>query len=223
MNKIFTSTLFLLPFCILSAQSLKIEYEVQFKSMNSGDIKGSEEFKKKVAEVQNKPQKHVLIYSDGKSVYESFPHPEIYDMNVSDPFEATKSHSNSYKIDAIKLFKIKEKNGAYSYRNVKNEKYYEYAVPIFNNIKMLDANDTILNYSCKIMEVELINKKKAKVWYTEELPMKTGPLSYYNFPGVVLKIETDYMTVIPKSIDKAASNIELEKMDENLKVIDKTL
>jgi len=221
MNKIYIATLLFLPFVNVFSQSLKIEYEVQFKSQKPKEIAGSEDFKKKIIETDNQPQKHILTYSDGNSVYESFPPPIIYDTKESDIVDVTKMYKNSYQIQSIKLFKFKDQPGAYSYKKTKNEEFYEYLIPIFNESKKLEGDDKILNYPCKIIEVVLSNHKKAKVWYTDELPIKTGPMSYFNFPGVVLRVETDFMTVTTKNIENISSNIELETMNKNLKVYEK--
>lgn len=218
MIKIYITSLLFLPLLSVSAQSFKIEYEAQFKTENTFEGAGSEGFKKKIKELESQPQKHILTYSEGNSVYQSFPPPIIYDNNGNDKLDVTGMYKNSYKIRPIKLFRFKEDAGAYSLKNIKNEETYHYAVPIFNKIQIIDGGDVVLDYQCKIIEVELANKKKAKVWYTEQIPAKTGPLNYFNFPGVVLKVETEFMSVQAKNIEKNLANIDLEKMDKSLKV-----
>jgi GLPGLI family protein len=218
MNKIYILSLLLLPLLSISAQSFKIEYEAQFKSEKTFEGAGSEEFKKQIKDIASQPQKHILTYSEGNSVYQSYPPQMIYDNHGNNKLDVTGMYRNSYKINPIKLFKFKEEAGAYSLKNVQNVESYQYMIPIFNKIQKLEGSDIILDYQCKIIEVELINKKKAKVWYTEQIPAKTGPLNYFDFPGVVLKVETEFMSVQAKNIEKNLANIDLEKMDKNLKV-----
>lgn len=218
MNKIYILSLLLLPLLSISAQSFKIEYEAQFKSEKTFEGAGSEQFRKEIKELESQPQKHILTYSNGNSVYQSYPAPMIYDNHGNNKLDVTGIYRNSYKIHPIKLFRFKEEAGAYSLKNIQNEESYQYVIPAFKEIKKLEDQDMILDYQCKIIEVELINKKKAKVWYTEQIPAKTGPLNYFDFPGVVLKVETEFMSVQAKNIEKNLASIDLEKMDKKLKV-----
>lgn len=218
MNKTFFFLVLILPLFDISAQSLVIEYEVTFNQVRTQELIGSDQFKKKVAELQSQPQKHVLTYLDGSSVYQSFPPPIIYDTTSSDSSDVISVHKDSFEIPTIKLFKLKEEPGAYMHKKIKDEESYHYATPIYNEVQKLDKNEIILDYVCKVIEVEMIDKKKAKVWYTDQLSASTGPMGYYNFPGVVLRVETDSMSIRAKNINRNVKNLTLERMNRDLKV-----
>lgn len=43
-------------------------------------------------------------------------------------------------------------------------------------------------------------------------------MAFYDFPGLVLKVETRNMSIIAKKVEKDVGNISLETLDKNIKV-----
>ncbi|WP_445430590.1 GLPGLI family protein [Chryseobacterium indoltheticum] len=217
MNKIYFLFMLLLALFFTSAQSLKVEYEVQFKSKDTPELTGSSDFQNKIKSLIDAPQRHILSYSDGNSVYKSILPEVIYDSNKENDFD-DEIRKNIYERKQIKIFKLKNEKGAYGYHNLKNEEFYQYVIPHFDILQTLETTEKILGHICKIAEAEMGNKNKAKVWYTEQINIKTGPMAFYDFPGLVLKVETRNMSIIAKKVEKDVGNISLETLDKNIKV-----
>ena len=218
MTKTFILTAVLLSLTFIKSQSLKVEYAVQFKNQKPPNF-GSEDFRKRAEKQQNEKQKHFLSYLDGNSVYESFPAPPIYDtVNKPKRIYLTEIPLNSYSTPKIKAIKRKDNPAYYALTKMKGEEFYQSGIPDNKVLETTDSKEKILGYSCKIATLENQSKINAKVWYTEQIKIKTGPFAYYNFPGLVLKVETDNLSIEAKSVEKDAKNVIVEDIDKNLKV-----
>lgn len=202
-----------------NAQSFKVEYQVQFKQKKVPSV-GSEDFRKRVAEQQSAKQKHILSYVDGNFMYESFPEAPVYDtVNRPKKIYLTQVPLNSFSQPKIKSLKRKNDPGFYSYTKIKDEEFYQYGIPGDKILETAVSDEKILGLSCKVATVEnSISKTISKVWYTEQIPAKTGPLAYFNFPGLVLKVESEHITAEAKSVEKNVKNLIIEDIDKNLKV-----
>lgn len=218
MTKTFILTAVLLSLIFIKSQSLKVEYAVQFKNQKPPNF-GSEDFRKRAEKQQNEKQKHILSYLDGNLVYESFPAPPIYDtVNKPKRIYLTEVPLNTFSTPKIKVIKRKDNPTYYSLTKIKGEEFYQSGIPDDKILEIIDSKEKVLGYNCKIATVENQSKINTKVWYTEQIKIKTGPFTYYNFPGLVLKVETDYLSIEAKSVEKDAKNVTVEDIDKNLKV-----
>lgn len=203
-------TLFLSCFFSLgfSQEKLKVSYEVisnDVKISFGADANLSEDMKKQLLEKIEKqgkePKKYMLFYADGNTYF------------TKDNFSKTESPEKQKD----EYFKLKDKNGFYRLNDFKVEEFYGYYPDNNFDIEYKDETLKIENYLCKLAIVKSGNTS-SKVWYTEEIPISTGPFNYNNLPGLVLKIERSNYLCYATHISNDVKEKDLKKMNPDLKI-----
>lgn len=210
--------LFVLIASITSAQHLKVEYEKINKSF--AHPKGVSESEKKALAEFGKPQKEILFYADGDSFYTSLPQKAITNqtekIKVDD--KVTKVSSEVFMMTATKIYHHKDREGLYQYKEFRGEEFYHYAEPKYKSIDYKEESEMIQNYLCKLVEVTFENGQLIKIWYTEDVPVSTGPYSYIHFPGLVLRVESDNFLIYATKVNNEAKEKDVEKINPNIAV-----
>ncbi|MEA1850692.1 GLPGLI family protein [Chryseobacterium sp. MHB01] len=205
----------------LFGQYLKIEYErTDLQDISSSTM--SKEYNDKVKEARKKPQKNFLYYANGNSFFKNIPRASfIHDAGKTQIDESNVTVKKEVFTDfEIKIYHLKNEKGSYQYQNYPriNEEFYGY---VEMNYKKINYKDDILkidNYFCKLVEVTLINDQIAKIWYTEDIPISTGPAGFNTFPGVVLRVESPSYVMTAVKISNDAKESDVEKINAKLRV-----
>ncbi|SDQ47446.1 GLPGLI family protein [Chryseobacterium soldanellicola] len=205
----------------LFAQYLKVEYErtelQDFKNSSS-----SQEYIDKVNKVKKIPQKNFLYFANGNSFFKNIPRVGfVHDAGTTQIDESNrKTKKEVYTDFETKIYHIKNEKGSYQYQNYQriNEEFYGY---VEMNYKKVDYKDDILkidNYFCKLVEVTFPNEQITKIWYTEDIPISSGPYGFNTFPGVVLRIEAPSYIMTAVRISNDTKENDVEKLDPKLKI-----
>ncbi|WP_157676849.1 GLPGLI family protein [Chryseobacterium sp. T16E-39] len=206
---------------LISSQHLKVEYEKYDLKDIDHNSNLTKEYQDKVNTERKKPQKYFLYYTDGYSFFKSIPRNSI-SHNAGDKKENdVQIHKREiYKEIELKMYHNKNDDGNYAYHNFKdtNEEFYGYKDTKFAKIEYKDDTMNIDNYVCKLVEVSFDSMTNYKVWYTEAIPISAGPFSFNNFPGLVLRVETENYTITATKISNDAKESDIEKINTRLKV-----
>ena len=159
-----------------------------------------EAVRKHAEEESKKSEKYVLYYDDGNSFFQRDPNEKLSPSEQKTEF-----------------FRLKDKNGIYKLSDYIVEEFYGY-YPMNNvSIEYTDETQTIENYNCKTALYK-IGDEVSKVWYTEDIPVSTGPYDYYKVPGLILKVESPNMLCYATNVSKNVDKKDIKKMDSTLKV-----
>ncbi|MGC4128363.1 MAG: GLPGLI family protein [Bergeyella sp.] len=204
-----------------NAQILKVEYEKVKIGVGKDMERLPEQVRARMIEEAKKPEKTVLYYDKGNSFYTSV-EPESrkeLDKTVNEESETkTVTKTYNYVRIPVRYYHNNGEDGIYSYHKIGDEEFYSYSKPSWKNIEYQNETQEIDNFECKLAEVQLSNGDVAKVWYTEQIPVSSGPLSYHNFPGLVLKIEAPSFTIYATKVSNEGKPSDLQKIDPKLKV-----
>lgn len=206
---------------LMWSQFVKVEYDLQRNTMTSTDKSSSAEFKEKVKERDKKPEKYVLYYGNGNSFFKNLPTPIIQHENA--PVNVEGNMTTIVEISEkqpYKIYKLKGEDKFYGYRIEDGKEFYKKTKLKFGSINYKDETQKIDNFLCKLAEVTNPSGSVTKVWYTEDLPISTGPFAYGEFPGLVLKIETPTFVMYATKISEDINENDIEKMNSKLKVVE---
>jgi GLPGLI family protein len=201
------------------SQFVKVEYDLQRNTTTSTDKTFSAEYKEKVLQRDKKPEKYILYYGNGNSFFKSLPIPVIQHEN--DPVNVDGNSTTMVEISEkkpVRVYKIKGEDKFYSYKNDDGNEFYKKTLLKFSSVNYKEETQKIDNFVCKLVEVTNASGSITKVWYTEDLPISTGPFAYGEFPGLVLKIETPTFIMYATKISEDISEKDIEKMDNKLKI-----
>ncbi|MFC7347993.1 GLPGLI family protein [Chryseobacterium zhengzhouense] len=203
---------------IMPAQHLKVEYENINKSFASAkDVSESE---KKALDEFGKPQKEILFYANGNSFYTNLPPKAIVNQKekVKIDDKVTKVASEVFIVAKTKIYHNKDKEGLYQYKEFRGDEFYHYAKPKYKSIDYKEETEMIQSFLCKLVEVTFESGQLVKVWYTEDVPVSTGPYAYIDFPGLVLKVESDNFLIYATKVSNEATEKDVEKINPNFTV-----
>lgn len=203
----------------LFGQYLKVEYErIDLQNFKS---ESSQEFNNKVNSVRKTPMESVLFYADGYSFYKTTPRKTfVHDAGKVGIGLNEKTKREVFKEFQLKVYHTKSENGSYSYYDFPeiNEEFYGYTEMNYKNIAYKDDVQKIDNYYCRLVEATLVNNAVAKIWYTEDIPVSTGPMGFNTFPGLVLRVELPDSVITAVKIGNDSKKSEIEKINPKLKV-----
>lgn len=202
----------------LNAQFLKVEYNrINLSGFNNNNF--SDEFKKIIKEKSMEPSQEILYYANGNSFYKTFP---------KDPIERVKSRITEgnttniqrerYVNKETKIYHIKGDVGVYQYLKYGDEEFYHKDNLKFEKIDYKSETQIIEKYICNLVEITMNNGLIYKIWYTENLPISSGPLGFVNFPGLVLKIEAPSFVIYAIKISNETKESDVEKVNPRLKI-----
>jgi GLPGLI family protein len=191
---------------IHSQEKLKVDYEVVYQTNVAwGDATLSDEMKdqmlKKIKQQKKRPESSILYYFGGNSYFTEL---------VSGEKTINKKQKKEY-------FRFKNQNHYYQLHDYLVEEFYGYYPDNSSEIEYKDETLVIENYPCKLAIVKTGNTT-SKVWYTEEIPVSTGPYNYNSLPGLVLKIENSKYLCYATHISKDCKEQDLKKMDSKLPI-----
>lgn len=96
------------------------------------------------------------------------------------------------------------------------------AIPVYD-WNLQNETETIIGYSCKKATTERIlfgRKQYITAWYTEDIPINSGPMDFTGLPGLILQIEIGDMSVTRfeklKFIKDLTSDIEEPKNESKI-------
>jgi GLPGLI family protein len=185
----------------------------------------SEEKKSQIPEFMReevlKSKKFKLIYSEGKSKYYNF------EKNQDTIIETVSTSENI--IDSLDLVQVTTKRSSltvkdtdkYYYKDyIKNEMLFEF----YTAQRFFYGKDSLLNWDWKITnefrKIDAYNCKKATsnlygyeftAWYTEDVPIQTGPEKFDGLPGLIIYVGTPYFEWVANNIIYSEKNINIEK------------
>ncbi|MGC4128359.1 MAG: GLPGLI family protein [Bergeyella sp.] len=221
MKKILTYLIVtILPLYCFSQEKIKVEYDYIVKLRPALTNNKSEEYKIELEKYLKIPEKHTLYYYNGNSFYKNAPKKSLVVDVSTEKVDAhyTVSKKQQYVSDTIRYYAFKNNDSITTWLSYpKMEKFYLRYKPLWT-IKYLDETEKIDNYLCKAAELTLKNGEIQKIWYTEEIPLSTGPKQYYGFPGLVLKVDTPKFVCYATKISKDVKETDIEKLDPKLKV-----
>ncbi len=200
MKKILILLIFLSFNCF--AQTIEVKYYENAK------VQDSTEFKAMPKNVQIIYKPHTFSYkltTDGNaSLYQN----EAFNVKIEDEVNEVKE-VNSVGDTIVSIvssagidLKTKE---SFHYKDFKNnksydEQYYDEPIKIIDSVsalkwKILNEKATILGYSCRKAVTKYYNLD-VYAWFTEDLPISDGPSIYSGLPGLILKIEHNYLEIV---------------------------
>lgn len=185
-----------------SQTSVKVEYESIIKPRinNNGfnfTQSQKEEIERQIALKMKIPKKFALYYYDGNSFFQEI--------------------NNETTGQKIENYQLKNKVGFFSLEDYKTEEFYGY-YPMDNvSLEFVNETQTIENYLCKLVLYK-IGDTVSKVWYTEDIPISTGPFNFLKVPGLVLKVENNNLTCYAIQVSKNCKKEEVKKMNPQLKI-----
>ncbi|WHF52462.1 GLPGLI family protein [Chryseobacterium gotjawalense] len=210
--------LLLLSFNFCYSQHLKVEYN--FVNNVSYKTNATEGFDKRIAEINKKPEKQILYFANGNSFYRNFPDQVI--VNEKSRAEVDKKNTKieieKFRKEDLKIFKEKGSDHYFQFKSFNGEDFYQKLKPIFSTINYLNDIEYVDNYKCKLVEVTTDRGQVIKVWYTEDIPVSTGPFVYGMFPGLVLKVQSDNFIIYATKISNEAKLSEVESINKKLDV-----
>lgn len=198
-------------------QNIKVEYEYvnKQKKIDTGNF--SEEFNKKRSELIGKPVYYTLFYNNGNSFFTKDSEKDI----INEKSRVTNGNETKVEIErfvrkGVKIFHTTEKKGFYKYCNYDDDEFYWYSEPELTSLSYKEDVDYVDIYKCKLVEIVLKNGMMVKLWYTEDIPISTGPFMYNMLPGLILKAESGNFIVYATKISN--TKIDMEKINPKLPV-----
>ena len=88
------------------------------------------------------------------------------------------------------------------------------------NWKLLDESKTILGYHCKKASGKTERGSDVEAWYTEEIPVSSGPETFNGLPGMILQVDInkEEFVITAVSVDKSADKKELKAPAKGKKI-----
>ncbi len=177
----------------LSAQSIQVQYKVtpkKYDQKDFGDI-DNEVQRKRIAEALNRPQYYQLQYRQGASLY----------INNTEEYPKKDESDDLGKI-GVKLITTSASEGLYKdfktneYRYSKNILTKPFLIIDTLQIphwEITGETDSIGGYKIQ-KATAIIDGKKVRAWYSDEIPVPDGPANYYGLPGLILKAKDEDKT-----------------------------
>ena len=91
------------------------------------------------------------------------------------------------------------------------------------NWKLGDETKTILGYHCKKASGKTERGSDVEAWYTEEIPVSSGPETFNGLPGMILQVDInkEEFVITAVSIEKSADKKELKAPSKGKKITPK--
>ncbi|GAA0729113.1 hypothetical protein GCM10009430_38900 [Aquimarina litoralis] len=148
-----------------------------------------------------------LDYDSGKSLY--YPKDEIKDYEEPQTIEVEGEKYNITakifrnfdivyfnQIDDIQISQLHASGEDY----VVSEELKRYSWEILDQAKKIDS------YNCRLATRIDEYGYEVKAWYTEDIPLSTGPAGYHGLPGLILELEYGFKHVTVKTISFEAKS-----------------
>jgi len=86
--------------------------------------------------------------------------------------------------------------------------------------KLMDTTKTILGYTCKKATGKTERGTDVEAWYTEDIPVSSGPETFNGLPGMILQIDINKEEFVTTaiSIEKSADKKELKEPAKGKKI-----
>lgn len=224
MNKLITVLIFLL-FANANSQDLTVEYEyVDLIEYPESFFKGiSEKEKQKIIESVIAPEKQTLYYKDGDYFYKNEARKPITITNSEKEVSYYEIHRKVSVISPLVFRFYKYKNQEAIHKLIERtpeDRLYLKMNPKFD-MEYKSETQMIDDFESNLVEIKQKNGDIIKVWYTEEIPIQAGPLRYFNFPGLVLKVEEPTFVVYAVNISKQVDASKIERLDPELGIYER--
>lgn len=223
MRKIASLFLLFIGGLLLNAQSvLKVEYEKVSVNVEATIPKSiPEELRKQLLKDAEKKDKLTLYYSDGNTYFTD--HLKYQEKEVQNNVSQVNEHKKMVNKSVVRyvpnhFYHKKGEKGGYFYRNVFGEEFYAYIEPKWISIVYKDETQKIDNFDCKLVELVSDKNENIRVWYTEQVPISTGPYNFHFLPGLVLKVETPTYMLYATKVSNDAKPSDVEAPNPKLKV-----
>ncbi len=88
------------------------------------------------------------------------------------------------------------------------------------NWKLMDETKTILGYNCKKATGKTERGSDVEAWYTEDIPVSSGPEVFNGLPGMILQVDINKEEFVTTavSIEKTADKKELKAPSDGKKI-----
>ena len=86
--------------------------------------------------------------------------------------------------------------------------------------KLLDGSKLILGYPCKKASGKTARGTEVEAWYTEDIPVSSGPETFHGLPGMILQVNINKaeFVITAVSIDKTADRKALKAPAKGKKI-----
>jgi len=86
--------------------------------------------------------------------------------------------------------------------------------------KLIDTTKTILGYTCKKATGKTERGSDVEAWYTEDIPVSSGPETFSGLPGMILQIDINKEEFVTTaiSIEKTGDKKELKEPTKGKKI-----
>ncbi|RPD43428.1 GLPGLI family protein [Paracnuella aquatica] len=139
-------------------------------------------------------EKMILLFSENSSSFLSYPQ-YLYDSAAYAETQKGNSFGPSFAFASsvytpitYHIFKSQKSIQTFDKTQTTNSPYFEYEenTDIFKWI-LKDELDTIMSFACQKAEVNF-GGRKWTAWFTNEIPISTGPYKFSGLPGLIVKI-----------------------------------
>ncbi|MEP6947809.1 MAG: GLPGLI family protein [Ginsengibacter sp.] len=88
------------------------------------------------------------------------------------------------------------------------------------NWKLVDETKIILEYHCKKASGKTERGSEVEAWYTEEIPVSSGPETFSGLPGMILQVDInkEEFLITAVTVDKSADKKELKAPSKGKKI-----
>ncbi len=86
--------------------------------------------------------------------------------------------------------------------------------------KLIDETKNILGYNCKKANGKTERGSDVEAWYTEEIPVSTGPETFNGLPGMIMQIDInkEEIVITATGLEKSANKKELKAPSKGKKI-----
>lgn len=201
----------------LMSQNLKIKY-CENRIVKSDKLS---EMPLEIKKIALKKNYYILTINSNKGI--SYYTNDSLTKNIEGQFENEKRNEND---DVIEITTIKTNT---TIRNIEKFYYKDISKNImlfefFNGDQLFQGDDTLQNWNWEIIEeqktIEGYLCKKATsnwlgynftAWFTEDIPVNSGPEKFDGLPGLILYVGTPYYEYSAVSIETIYNNVEISK------------
>lgn len=217
---------YFLAFCLFYVQVFSQQVVVEY--YENAIIKNKSEIEQLPKSIQKnyEPNRfsYTLTYNDGYSIYENQDYSHFLEEETEEEVEEILELSDGEHVEFVgksipdpNQFKRFEKLFFKDYLNKKiyaelftNEKK-QIVDDFFDwNWEITDEEKEINGYLCK-KAITRIQGYHFEAWFTEDIPISTGPEKFDGLPGLILYVNTGGIELVAKSIKFPEGPIDIEK------------
>lgn len=210
----------LVSFC--QAQTLKVSYLEKINLSDTSKIDMSKQFEESGLSPAMEAILQKAIEDEARKISQGKEY-ELYSLNGESIYQKTKSEEivnnniTTTIIDQIDIF----------YRNFKDKKTTN-QTSILSKTFLIHEDETDFNWQIS-SETQVIAGYKCKkatssfeqgleAWFTNEVPINAGPKTYSGLPGLIIKVNSEYLAIEATDVDVSDNPIKIKVPSKGKKV-----